>query len=288
MYERQLKQLLLDAQQNPETAKKLAETVKEAVEAYERVRPAVQLLAKRFAEMLEKIQPALQEMQRWWIEFRPNLVRIVEAAKAMPPAYRQALMELGQRGWYLDGEMGLSTPFEFARAISAGKIEETEVALEDHFTMRLDAIESEIGAAFPSRARILAAAFRAHKDGLYACSIPVFLTQMDGICMEVGNKYFFIRENKRPGIAGHVDQLSDNPLTAAMLAPMTEILPISAGPDARGPGFWQLNRHTVIHGESVDYDTRRNSLRAISPINYVSQMLSQPKLASFQARPSSP
>ncbi|QRY31179.1 hypothetical protein JVX96_24350 [Variovorax sp. PDNC026] len=282
MDKNQLNQFLLKAQQDPETAKQLAEIMKRVVEAYDRARPAVQLVAERFAAMLEKIQPALQELQKWWIEFHPNLVRLVEAAKAMPPAYRKALMELGQRGWYLDGEMGLSTPFEFARAISEGQIEDTEVALEDHFTMRLDAIESEIAAAFPSRARILAAAFRAHKDGLYACSIPVFLTQMDGICMEVGNKYFFIRENRRPGIAGHIDQLSDNPLTAAMLAPLTEILPISAGPDARGPGFWQLNRHTVIHGESVDYDTRRNSLRAISLINYVSQMLSQPKLASIQ------
>ena len=288
MDKHQLNQFLLKAQQDPETAKQFAETMKGVVEAYDRARPAVQLVAERFAAMLEKIQPALRGLQRWWIEFHPNLVRLVEAAKAMPPVYREALMELGQRGWYLDGEMGLSTPVEFSRAIAAGQIEETEVALEDHFTMRLDAIESEIAAAFPSRARILAAAFRAHKDGLYACSIPVFLTQMDGICMEVGNKYFFIRENKRPGIAGHVDQLSDNPLTAAMLAPLTEILPISAGPEARGPGFWQLNRHTVIHGESVDYDTRRNSLRAISLINYVSQMLSQPKLALIQAPPSSP
>lgn len=283
-----INQWLLNAQQDPETAKQLTEVVQLVAKAYERARPVVQRAAETFAAMLEKIQPALQEMQRVWIELHPNLVRLVEAAKAMPPAYRKALMELGQRGWYLDGEMGLSTPFEFARAISAGQIEETEVALEDHFTMRLDTIESDIAAAFPSRARILAAAFRAHKDGLYACSIPVFLTQMDGICMDVGNKYFFIRENKRPGIAGHVDQLSDNPLAAAMLAPLTEILPISASADDRGPGFWQLNRHTVIHGESVDYDTRRNSLRAISLINYVSQMLSRPKVASIQARPSGP
>jgi hypothetical protein len=283
-----INQWLLSAQQDPETAKQFAETMKLVVKAYDRARPAVQLAAESFAAMLEKIQPALQEMQRWWIEFHPNLVRLVEAAKAMPPAYRKALMELGQRGWYLDGEMGLSTPVEFARAISAGQIEETEVALEDHFTMRLDAIESEIAAAFPSRARILAAAFRAHKDGLYACSIPVFLTQMDGICMDVGKKYFFIKENKRPGIAGHVDQLSDNPLAAAMLAPLTEILPISAPPEARGPGFWQLNRHTVIHGESVDYDTKRNSLRAISLLNYVSQMLSNPKLASMPVPQSIP
>lgn len=272
--------LLLEAQQDPETAKQLAETVKMVAEAYDRARPAVRLVAERFAAMLEKIQPALREIAGWWVEFHPNLVRLVEAAKAMPPAYRKALMELGQRGWYLDGQMSFSTPVEYARAISEGKIEETEVALEDHFTMRLDEIEAEIANAFPTRARILAAAFRAHKDGLYACSIPVFLTQMDGICMEVSNKYFFIRENKRPGIAGHVDQLSDNPLAAAMLAPLTEILPISAPPEARGPGFWQLNRHTVIHGESVDYDTKRNSLRAISLLNYVSQMLSTPKLAS--------
>ena len=30
-----------------------------------------------------------------------------------------------------------------------------------------------------------------------------------------------------------------------------------------------LNRHAVMHGESLDYDTRENSLKALSLLNYL-------------------
>ena len=37
----------------------------------------------------------------------------------------------------------------------------------------------------------------------------------------------------------------------------------------RGDPFVGLNRHQVLHGESVDYDTEQNSLKAISLLTYL-------------------
>lgn len=37
-----------------------------------------------------------------------------------------------------------------------------------------------------------------------------------------------------------------------------------------------LNRHAVMHGESLDFDTKENSLRALSLLNYVALALDEP------------
>ena len=38
-------------------------------------------------------------------------------------------------------------------------------------------------------------------------------------------------------------------------------------------GSTGLNRHAVMHGESLDYDTKEKSLRALSLLNYVAVAL---------------
>ena len=44
--------------------------------------------------------------------------------------------------------------------------------------------------------------------------------------------------------------------------------------DANDAGL--LNRHAVMHGESLDFDTKMNSLRALSLLNYVALALDEP------------
>jgi len=50
-------------------------------------------------------------------------------------------------------------------------------------------------------------------------------------------------------------------------------LPISASEHERGDAFVGLNRHQVLHGESTQYGTEMNSLKAISLLNYVAHIL---------------
>ncbi len=42
---------------------------------------------------------------------------------------------------------------------------------------------------------------------------------------------------------------------------------------ARPEGFAGLNRHMVLHRESLDYGNRKNGFRAISLLNYISESL---------------
>lgn len=69
-----------------------------------------------------------------------------------------------------------------------------------------------------------------------------------------------------------------------MLSPLSKVLPINASEKERrrslqdrGLSTWgELNRHLVLHGETTDYGTQQNSLKAVSLINY---------LVSFAGRP---
>jgi hypothetical protein len=82
-----------------------------------------------------------------------------------------------------------------------------------------------------------------------------------------------MKKDRKPLTAIYVEQYTADTFTAALLSPLAAALPISASERERGDNFSVLNRHIVMHGESLDYGTRLNGLKAISLINYVSQVL---------------
>ena len=56
---------------------------------------------------------------------------------------------------------------------------------------------------------------------------------------------------------------------AAYLEPLNEVLPLWVGEGGRTSNFTGLNRHEVLHGESVGYGTAKHSLQAIALLSYV-------------------
>ncbi len=78
--------------------------------------------------------------------------------------------------------------------------------------------------------------------------------------------------------------------SAALLSPLAQPLPINATEHLRKGD--EFNRHTVLHGESLDYGTRINGFKEISLINYVVRIFfnveedkaSMAKAASSSAR----
>lgn len=216
--------------------------------------------AEKFRKSLEGIiSPAFEELQR---SFRD-----------LPPKTQEALILLGTHGWYLDLEMPIPSLWQLKKVLEEGSVEEAEEALVQYFEERLDEIEASIVGRFPNREKVIRAAFSAHRRCEYELSIPIFLSQTDGICKEVVNEHFFIKQNKKPRTAIYVEQIAADTYRAALLSPLAHSLPIGASEKERGPGFTELNRHMVLHGESLDYGTNTNSLKAISLINYVAHVL---------------
>lgn len=216
--------------------------------------------AEEFKRSIEGlISPAFEELQRSFRE--------------LPPRTQEALMLLGEHGWYLDLEMPPPGLWKLKKALSDGNVAEAEDALIEYFEVRTDKIEKSIVERFPKRQKLITAAFNAHRRQEYELSIPVLLAQTDGICKEVFNESLFIKNNKKPRTAIYVEQLASDTLEAALLSPLAQTLPIGASENGRGKGFSGLNRHMVLHGESLDYGNKINSLKAISLINYVAHVL---------------
>ena len=67
--------------------------------------------------------------------------------------------------------------------------------------------------------------------------------------------------------------MASDALMATLLSPLAQTLPIGESELERGKGFSGLNRHIILHGDSLDYGNKINSLKAISLINYVAHVL---------------
>jgi len=101
------------------------------------------------------------------------------------------------------------------------------------------------------------------------------LAQVDGICKVVTNENLFRSKgkNRNPRVSAYIEQITADSYTEAILSPLASKTPISASERDRGDNFHHLNRHLVLHGESTDYGTKVNSIKAISLINYVVKVL---------------
>lgn len=205
------------------------------------------------------ISPAFEELQRSFRE--------------LPPRIQEALLLLAQHGWYLDFNMPLPSLWKMKTAISIGEIDEVEKALAEYFESQVEEIERTINAQFPHRSHIISSAIGAHRNGEYYLSIPVLLAQTDGVCKEVIDQYLFVKKDGKPRTAIYVEQVAADTYMAALLSPLATGTPISASKHERDSSFNLLNRHMVLHGESLDYGIKVNSVKAISLINYVSQAL---------------
>jgi hypothetical protein len=168
---------------------------------------------------------------------------------------------------------GVIAIWEIKKAISSGEVEDVEEALVEYFDGQLEEIEKSFSAKFPHRSHIIRSAIKAHCNGEYFLSIPVLLAQTDGICKEVVDQYLFMKRDRKPRTAIYVEQVATDTYKAALLSPLAASTPISFSEYEREEGFNLLNRHMVLHGESLDYGSKVNGLKAISLVNYVSQAL---------------
>lgn len=194
----------------------------------------------------------------------------------LPEKTRRSLLTLSSHGWYIDNQMYMGAASVLADAFENGYAADADESLAQHFRARLPAIRQEVAGEYPHRAKYFEASFRAHDSGDYCLSIPLMLAQIDGICQEAAGDFFFIRERNgsgRPQLGRFVDSQAV-PMLAATMAPLAAIGSLNASQyqiNQYRAGL--VNRHEVLHGTSLNYDTEMNGLRVISFLNYVVQSL---------------
>lgn len=241
-----------------------------------------------YVGVMDQLRPALSKLPELLLQvgqwqkaildrIAPVFAEMAVAFREMPPRLQSALMTLGGSGWYLDGELGLSELWELEGLLLGGEATKVDSMLTQHYEGRLQEIEDFLVKSLPRREKILRAAFAAHLRGEFELSVPVLLAQSDGACLDLTGYHFFIKESGKPKAARYVADVERDAFSIAMLIPLQRVLPINASESDRNrmvqdrglPSWQELNRHLVLHGESFDYGTQTNSLKAVSLINYL-------------------
>lgn len=242
---------------------------------------AFQQPAPWLGELLEKIERGTALFKANLPIFGEHLGSLLKAWEHLPARNRASILAMAEAGWYVDLEMGMSDVLDFKQILEEEGNAKADSNMMAHFEERLDVIQASLIADFPYRRPFFDAAFDAVRRGEHILAIPVLLTQTDGICKDVAGRYFFITERgkgavpERPGIAAYVLEQVHSDLSEAFLCMFEEVRPIGLSEKRRAPDFKGLNRHTVLHGEDLDYGTKVNCLKAVSLLNYVAQILTR-------------
>lgn len=259
-----------------------------------------------FTAFTRRIENAGRAFNRWVDENRDQIALVslnielgyayfITSLRDLPPRYLP-LVEPGiigpivEHGWYPDPDDSLGglellarvftervDPEDGERAGAATNADEArrngDRLMCEKTRDRLDDIEADLLAAFPSRSPILQEAFEAHRQAMFNLSVPVLIAQADGIWHDRCQKSPFSKERRKavPQIISHPNARTAAPLARALLGGRW---PLALNTRQRRPEFSDLNRHQVLHGEDTDYGTELNSLKAVSFIRFCGFVLS--------------
>ncbi|CAN7803211.1 hypothetical protein LJR022_010117 [Paraburkholderia hospita] len=224
-----------------------------------------------------------------WLVDHPGFVEGIERFfRGLQGVPRKAWEQAAMQGWYIANV----APFEsWAWAVEGGQ------ALDNRMIRYLDDARDELEARtlalYPERAAILRVAFDLHRAENYIASIPLLLTQVDGICAQHLSKSYFFAKTKRfqTSVKDLIEQSGDD-LTSAFLSAFLLHTPLLATIDeaAKAGKTNGPNRHGILHGsvEHLDYGSKVNGYKAFSLLCFVAfcfdlpsvKRLSSEKLAS--------
>lgn len=239
----------------------------------------VSAFQERMKQVAASIQPTVERFRELQKSIGPVFVEIDRIVQALPESTRRGLAALAKQGWYVDSGMDLPFIMNLIQLFEERQAGEVDTQLSLYFDQHSEAIRGQLCDQFPSRAQILAAAFRAHNGGEYDLSVPVFLAQADGICLELTGVQLYSKrsDGKTTKVSEAVAAFEVDDYVGALLYPLTEVFPITFNSRERAGQENILNRHAVLHGESVSYGNKVNSSKAMSLLSFTAWALSDLK-----------
>lgn len=257
--------------------KKIREQVDTLAHTYNNiVTSIISGIRDKFAEHVQEIQKTFSKTINSELIKKVFLV-LSEANYAISENARIVTKSLALKGWYISLDMPFSS---LVKAISENweeQVDELDEIMSEYFRQHSKNIINHIASNFPNREKVIRSAFKAHINGDYDLAIPVFLAQADGICYEIIGIQLYRRQKGKPITTKYADRFSADAFMNALLEPFRTPLPISASKRERNEVENFFNRHSILHGESCDYGSEINSLKAISLLNYISQVLLRAK-----------
>jgi hypothetical protein len=186
--------------------------------------------------------------------------------------YKLFSVMLSDEGWYLDYDLAVETLSSLYIKQVKTKSNVLDKYLVDFYTKKLNIIINFFQKEFPKRYSILEKAFEAHKKGDFELSIPVFLSQIEGLFFDLTNKEIFSKGKTKENTAkkwleerdGH-----DVDFRLSILEPLRKNENISASFKESENFPNALNRNKILHGRDLSYSTEINSYKAISLLLFI-------------------
>jgi hypothetical protein len=241
-------------------------------------------LAKQFAEIGANIKASLQPIVKMAAQaadgLRPAMLAIAEAIQQLPDDLRIVVSALAERGWYISAEMDIPFLRLLQAAVESDNLTVIDRLMESWISSSVSEIEARAAARFPNRASIIAAGMQAHQRQEYELSVPVFLIQVEGMCVqEFGTKLYSTKKGV-PYTKDFAESMIDGPITEVFLLPLCQPSGLTAGVDSRSNFPHAMNRHEILHGINTDYASHTNSLKAISLMDYFVSLVVKEKLTT--------
>lgn len=194
--------------------------------------------------------------------------------------------KLAKAGWFLPNytRYVLSRELRDMRALASRTNDEIDEFCCEFYQQRLEKIRDEIGQAFPDRKNAIGEAIEAHQQQKYFLSVPVFLSQADGIFAEYSQTFgVFAREGQYPKSKKWLEALILNDdFVISYMKPFCMVTALNMSQNERTNAGITINRHAVLHGEWIDYGTYINSLKALSFFYFVATAIDCLKMEEME------
>jgi hypothetical protein len=241
-------------------------------------------------EHINKIVASIPKFENPIFEHLDAFKEIGKCLKEYAEKTPEYLLLIAQNGWFIELDSDLSLPSQIAYEIKNDSIENANKLLIEYYSSNLDRIIKNLITRHPNRKEILNQIVASYKNGNHSVLIPCVLTQVDGICYDFTKKKFFIKEKNNKYLSQIASELENsvNSFLQLYLSPLQNQTPIMVWEEDISKFPCHLNRHRILHGTSTDYGTEINSLKVISLLKYISDLLTDLDRKTLSTTLSSP
>ncbi len=260
-----------------EQSKVIQKAIEPTSEHQKKLNESLKNFQKSF-ENINKIYASIPKFENPFLEHLETFKEIGERLKEYTKKTPEYFLLIAKHGWFIDLESELNFPSKVAYYIQDKQVDKANELLVDYYKTNVGKIFKKLVERHYNRKEILKTIKNSFEEGNHILLIPAVLTQVDGICFDFTKKKFFIKEKKNkkykflPEVIAELEKSAGNFLDL-YLSPLQNQTPIMAREQDIGKFPCKLNRHEVLHGIRTDYGTEVNSLKVISLLKYVSDLL---------------
>lgn len=241
--------------------------LQKALEPIKEIQKSLNAINKIYASIPKFENPILKHIELF--------NKIGEFLKNYRENIPKQLLLIAQYGWFIEFDAEFSFTSTVAVKFQNNDRQFADDLMIEHYSSNLDRIFSELKDRHLQRKSIFDQISSAYKNNNHYLLIPSVLTQIDGICFDFTKRKLFLKEKNNkylPQITSELEKSSDNFLRL-YLSPLQNQTPIIAREEDLIKFPCQLNRHEIMHGLKTDYGVKINSLKVISLLKYISDLL---------------